>query len=171
MMRLFLAGLLAMAGLAVLPERGMAQSNHPYTEHGYGWFGAKVFRSMAWIHSDGPLYNYGPYIPGPGYTNMHIPQPYFGSYVPANYGLYNSWPNFGNPAPAPAMQTAQPPVAPTATVPAPAQPMTIPPSAQPPVLTPPVPQAPQSSRFRLFDRSRIVPANYSSVYPTWLTDR
>lgn len=164
MKRLFLAGLLAMAGLAVLPESGMAQANHPYSDHGFGWLKAKAFRHMLWIHSDGPLYNYGPYIPGQqGYTTMHIPQPYHGSYIPANTALYNGGAGygvaggFGQPA-APAYYQPQPLVA----NPAPAHPA---PAAQEVA----VPQA-APARSRLFDRARVEPASYS-VYPSWLTGR
>lgn len=166
MKRLFLAGLLAMASLAVLPESGMAQANHPYSDHGYGWFGGKVFRHMLWIHSDGPLYNYGPYIPGQqGYTTMHIPQPYHGSYIPANTSLYNggagygSYANFGNVPVAPQQYATQQP-----------QPVAVAPEAPSPAQQLGVAQ-PAPVRSRLFDRSRVVPASYTSVYPSWLTGR
>lgn len=157
MKRLFLAGLLAVAGLAGLPAAATASDNHPYSAHGFGWFNAKVFNHMQWIHSNGPLYNYGPYIPGPGYTTMHIPEPYHGSYVPANYGLYGPGAGYpyqqgqGAPAAAQQPQYAQPQNQPA--------PQAIPQAA-----------GNSSSRFRLFDRSRVVPAS-ASVYPGWLTGR
>lgn len=164
MKRLFLAGILAMASLAVLPESGMAQANHPYSNHGYGWFNGKVFRHMLWIHSNGPLYNYGPYIPGqPGYTTMHVPQPYHGSYIPANTSLYNNgagygYANFGS-VPAAPQNYVQPQPAAVAPAPAPAAGVrigeTLPVSTQPGFL----------------DRARIVPAGHQSVYPSWLTGR
>jgi len=167
MKRLFLAGLLAVAGLAGLPAAATAADNHPYSAHGFGWFHAKVFNQMPWIHSNGPLYNYGPYIPGPGYTTMHIPEPYHGSYVPANYGLYGPGAGYpyqqGQGAPA-AGQQQQPQLQQQSQQPQ-SQQM---PQAMPQSQAIPMSSAP--SRFRLFDRSRVVPAS-ASVYPGWLTGR
>ncbi len=159
MKRLFLASLLAVAGLAVVPEAARASDNHPYSAHGYGWLSAKVFNHMQWIHSSGPLYNYGPYMPGPGYTTMHIPEPYHGSYVPANYGLYGPGAGYpyqqGQGAPAAGQPQQMPQY----------QPQPAYPQAQPEA----VGRAP--SRPRPVDRARVVPAGYSSVYPSWLTGR
>lgn len=162
MMKLFLAGLLALAGLAVLPEVGRASGNEPYSSHGYGWLQGKVFRHMQWIHSNGPLYNYGPYMGGPGYTNMHIPEPYHGSYMPANYGLYGpgagaagyGYPGYAAPQP---QGYPQPQV----------MPQQMP--AHMPVALPN--ESDRSSRFRLFDRNRVTPVNYAPIYPNWMNGR
>ena len=61
-----------------------------------------AFNKMSWIHSQGPLYSYGPYY-GPGYVNMHIPLPYYGSYSPADPNLWNGgYGVYGSALPAPA---------------------------------------------------------------------
>src|SRR5262245_57944673 len=90
MRKVLLAGILAAAALAALPEQSHAWgwNNDPYSAHGFGWFRSMAFNKMSWIHHNGPLYSYGPYY-GPGYVNMHIPLPMHGSYNPADPNLWN----------------------------------------------------------------------------------
>jgi hypothetical protein len=102
MRKVLLAGVLAVAALAALPDRSHAWGNDPYSSHSYGWFRGMAFNKMSWIHSQGPLYSYGPYY-GPGYVNMHIPLPYHGSYSPADPNLWNGgYGVYGSALPAPA---------------------------------------------------------------------
>jgi hypothetical protein len=106
MKKAILAGVLALAAMTALPERSHAWGKDPYNAHGYGWLGSWAFRSHSWIHMNGPLFNYGPYNTG-GLVVMHIPQPYHGSYTPADPTLWNRsyqpYPAYNVPGPAPAM--------------------------------------------------------------------
>jgi hypothetical protein len=88
MRKILLAGVLAALAMVALPDRSFAWGKSPYNSHGYGWLGSMAFRWHSWIHMDGPLYNYGPYNT-PGLVVMHIPQPYHGSYTPADPTLWN----------------------------------------------------------------------------------
>src|SRR5205085_1082457 len=65
-----------------------------YNSYGMTWIESFALRRKMWIHHDGPLFSYGPYNT-PGYVNMHIPQPYHGSYTPADPTLWNR--NYGAP--------------------------------------------------------------------------
>jgi hypothetical protein len=105
MKRIILAGLLAVAAITVLPESSFAWGKDPYNSHGMTWLESWSLRRKMWIHNDGPLFSYGPYNT-PGYVNMHIPQPYHGSYTPADptlwnryyapqYGPYGGYPGYG----------------------------------------------------------------------------
>lgn len=105
MKRFILAGLLALLAIPVLPEYSFAWGKDPYNSHGMSWLGSWSLRRKMWIHNDGPLFSYGPYNT-PGYVNMHIPQPYHGSYTPADptlwnrtygmpYGPYGAYPGYG----------------------------------------------------------------------------
>ena len=84
MRKFLLAIVLALAALAVLPDRSHAWGRDNYSAHGFGWLGSLAFRHKQWIHQDGPLYNYGPYNGGQGYVDMHIPRPWHGMYTPAD---------------------------------------------------------------------------------------
>jgi len=87
MKKILLAGVLAAMALAILPERSLAGNRDPNT-YGYGWLGGLAFRTKPRIHQGGPLFNYGPYNTQ-GLVTMHIPQPYHGTYTPADQGLWN----------------------------------------------------------------------------------
>jgi hypothetical protein len=89
MRKLLMAGVLALAALAALPDRSHAWGRDPYNHHGYQWLFSYAFRKHTWIHANGPLFNYGPYYL-PGHVTMHIPQPIHGSYSPADPNLWNS---------------------------------------------------------------------------------
>ena len=102
MRKILLAGVLAVAAISALPERSHAWGRDPYNGHGLTWLGSWAYRTGSFLHNDGPLYSYGPYNL-PGYVTMHIPQPYVGSYTPADVNLWNR--GFGYPGsvlPAPA---------------------------------------------------------------------
>jgi hypothetical protein len=96
MKRIILAGLLAVLAIPVLPERSFAWGKDPYNSYGMTWLESWALRRKMWIHNDGPLFSYGPYNT-PGYVNMHIPQPYHGSYTPADPTLWNRYyaPQYG----------------------------------------------------------------------------
>ena len=94
MKKILLAGILAAVALAILPERSLAGNRDP-NSYGYGWLGGLAFRTKPWIHQNGPLFNYGPYNTQ-GLVTMHIPQPYHGTYMPADQTLWNRT-NFGIP--------------------------------------------------------------------------
>src|SRR5262249_21466887 len=101
MRKVLLAGVAALAALAAVPERSHAWGKDPYNGHGYDWFNGMAFRKMLWIHSNGPLFNYGPYYL-PGHVTMHIPQPYHGPYTPADPNLWNNgFGVYGSVVPAP----------------------------------------------------------------------
>ena len=83
MRKVLLAGALALAAVTALPDRSHAWGRDAYNSHGYGWLGSFAFRKMQWIHSMGPLYNYGPYnVPGNVTHSMSIP--WHGVYIPAD---------------------------------------------------------------------------------------
>ena len=88
MKKLLLAGLLAALALVALPNQSFAGNRNPYSLHGMGWLGSLAYRTKPGIFYDGPLYNYGPYNTQ-GLVVMHIPQPYHGSYTPADPTLWN----------------------------------------------------------------------------------
>jgi hypothetical protein len=148
MRKVVLAGVLAVAALAALPERSHAWGKDRYSSHGYCWGYSLAFRNMQWIHQ-APLYSYGPYY-GPGYVNMHIPKPYHGSYTPADPNLWNGgFGVYGSALPAPAAGYA-----PHATPTIPAQPY--------------ISQAPVAPGYL---SQRVVNAAHESVYPAWVTGR
>jgi hypothetical protein len=178
MRKFFLAGLLAAASLAILPERSNAWGKDPYWNSGFGTLGSMAFNHMRWIHSQGPLYNYGPYN-GPGHVQMHIPKPYHGTYQPADPSLWGQGGyGYGNgygaaPQYAPAIQSA-----PTgncnscAARPAmgqpgqPGQPMGVP-ATLPNIPPQNIGYAPQM----MMQQQRVLPASYDRVYPMWLNYR
>mgnify|MGYP007071089414 CR=1 FL=1 len=165
MKKLLLGSLLALSVFALLPERSFAWgTSNPYSQHGYGFLGSLAMNHMTWIHSDGPLFNYGPYY-GQGHVNMHIPQPRHGSYYPADMSLYGaaysgySGYGAGYGAPPQGYAGGQP-----TNMPAAATPSTIPPAAA-------VPTAPTTPVSRGLFRPRVQQAGYKSVYPDWLIGR
>ena len=93
MRKILLATVLAAAALAILPERSLAGNRDP-NNYGYGWLGALAYRTKPRIHQ-APLFNYGPYNTQ-GLVTMHIPQPYHGTYTPADQSLWNRT-NYGIP--------------------------------------------------------------------------
>jgi hypothetical protein len=106
MKRFLLAGILAALALVALPDQSHAWGRNPYNSHGYGWLGSLAFRTKPGIFYDGPLFNYGPYNTQ-GHVIMHIPQPYHGSYTPADptlwnrgYAPYAPYPGYPNGVPA-----------------------------------------------------------------------
>jgi hypothetical protein len=172
MRKFFLAVLLAAAAVAVMPDRSSAWGRDPYWNSGFGTLGGMAFNHMRWIHSQGPLYNYGPYY-GPGHVDMHIPKPWHGSYMPANPYLWNQGGYAGAPmaaAPAPAIQAApqgncnncasKPAAAPAV------------PAARPTMLPNIPPQNVQGMPAYGYPyQQRILPASYDGVYPAWLSHR
>jgi hypothetical protein len=88
MKKLLLAGLLAALALTALPNQSMAGNRNPYKNYGMGWLGSLAIRTRPGIFYEGPLFNYGPYNTQ-GLVVMHIPQPYHGSYTPADPTLWN----------------------------------------------------------------------------------
>jgi hypothetical protein len=146
MRKFLLAGLLALAATSALPERSHAWGRDPYNSHGLGWLGSLAYRTGAWLHQDGPLFNYGPYNL-PGHVTMHIPQPYHGSYNPADPNLWNrGFGNYGSVLPAPAAG--------------------YPPHAVP-NLGPPAPYISAAPAYGPFIR----PASYDGVSPSWMRNR
>lgn len=152
MRKLVLAGLLAGAVVAALPGRSEAHGRSPYNQHGYNWLGSFAFRRMAWIHMDGPLYSYGPYNT-PGYLVMHVPQPYHGTYSPADPNLWNM--GYGARGPnVPAPAAGYPPGgAPTGGPTQPYRYVGSAPRAEPPN----------------YGLPRVLPVAYDAVYPEWMT--
>jgi hypothetical protein len=146
MRKILLAGALALAAVSALPERSFAWGRDAYNSHGYGWLGSFAFRKMQWIHSNGPLYNYGPYG-GPGHVTHDVKIPWHGVYIPADPNIGHSYGYSAGPAYAPGYG-------------APAH------AAPPAHVAPPVPgHAPHPA-----PPARVVPAGYS-VYPAWLNYR
>lgn len=172
MRKLLLIAVVALAAVALVPERSQAQGfGFGPGRAPYGFLGRLATSHMMWIHSDGPLYNYGPYHV-PGHVTMHIPKPYFGTYTPGDYTLWGAGGNayqgygyqgyapqgygYGYPA-AGGPQTIAPP-------PAVGVPMTSAPAAAPAIL--PVSVAPPTPQ-----RVSVLPTPYSPIYPNWLTGR
>jgi hypothetical protein len=148
MRKVLLAGVLAAAALAALPERSHAWGRDPYNGHGMTWLEQFTYRTGAWIHHDGPLYSYGPYNL-PGYVNMHIPQPHHGAYSPADPNLWNGgYGNYRSVLPAPAAG--------------------YPPHAVP-SLGPPQPYI--SGVQPMSPGERVVPVSYDGVSPRWMLNR
>jgi hypothetical protein len=146
MRKVLLAGALALAAVTALPDRSHAWGRDAYNSHGYGWLGSFAFRKMQWIHSVGPLYNYGPYdVPGNVTHSASIP--WHGVYIPADPNIGHTY-GYTAPGYAGAAQGA-PAHAP------PARPHAAPPAHAPHAMTPP----------------RVVPAGYQHVYPAWLNYR
>jgi hypothetical protein len=146
MRQFLLAGVLAAAAAAALPDRSHAWGNDPYNAHGFGWLGQLAFNTKTWIHMDGPLFNYGPYYL-PGHQNLHIPYPYHGAYTPADPNLWNGgFGVYGSSLPAPAAGYA--------------------PHAVPPIGGPPQPYVSQAPTYYP-QQQYIVPV----VYPSWVTGR
>ena len=146
MRKVLLAGVLAVAALAALRDRSHAWGRDPYNAHGFGWLGQFAFNEKPWIHMQGPLFNYGPYYL-PGHQTMHIPQPYHGSYTPADPNLWNNgFGAYGSSLPAPAAGYA--------------------PHAVPPIGGPPQPyiSAAPPAAPPVYQPQRIVPV----VYPSWV---
>lgn len=86
-----LLGLIALpfALLITTPNRSNADWGSPQCCHAYTWFQCRALHCWGWLHTDGPLYNYGPYdTSGPGYLPMFVPNPWCGSYIPAYPSSY-----------------------------------------------------------------------------------
>jgi hypothetical protein len=97
MKKYVIASCLAVSCLAVLASENNAFANDPQAFHGYGWFAGRRLNSAPWIHQHGPLYSYGPYV-GQGYRTMFVPDPHFGTYIPAfpaSYYPYSSGYEYG----------------------------------------------------------------------------
>lgn len=184
MRKLLFVGVVAATALCLMPERSQAQG--PGFGPGgppYGFLGRLATRHMMWIHSDGPLFNYGPYHL-PGHVHMHIPKPYYGTYTPGDYTLWNSggygggygyqpqgYPAYGAgyPAPMVAPQTA-PPVAPPVPV-APVAPVPPPPKKPAPVTFAEPANDVIPAAVTPTTRVRLLPTPYNPIYPSWLTGR
>src|SRR5262245_64497535 len=85
MKRLLLAATLAAAAIILVPGQSRAVGIHPDCAHGFPWWQAKCLNKFAWIHMNGPLYNYGPYnCSVPGYVwRPYPPAAYHHQYIPA----------------------------------------------------------------------------------------
>jgi len=148
MRKVILAGVVALAALAALPERSHAWGKDPYNRHGFDWLNGWAYRNLTWIHAQGPLFNYGPYYL-PGHVTMHMPQPIHGSYSPADPNLWNNgFGVYGSVLPAPAAGYA-----PHAT----------------PSFAPPQPYI--STAPPVYSGPTVVPTGYNGLYAGWGTGR
>lgn len=176
MRQLLFMGAIAAAALFLMPDRSQAQGlgfGYGYGQRTapYGFLGRLATHHMQWIHQDGPLYNYGPYYT-PGHVTMHIPKPYHGAYVPADYTLWNNGYGhygygYGYGAGYPAQAQAYPQTAPPAAAPVAA------PAAPPARITataPPVGDVIPAAVLPTA-KPRVLASPYHAIYPSWLTNR
>ena len=158
MKKLFLASVLAISLLAMLPADSHAFWNSPQSSQGLPWLQGRALNFLSRNHQHGPLYNYGPYQGGTGYEWKYVPNPLLGHYVPAYpanyYGGYAIPPgsHWGQ-LPYPSSPIAPDNVAPQGTPqpiaqtepPAVIVPSVVAPTTPAPGTTPPIPTAPKTS--------------------------